>query len=325
MHQRLRSSFQMVLSLAIGVSVLGTQAMAQTDSVNQTKATESPTFRVPKTTQNKSSEVPKVATRLPNNNDANPKAAPAAPKHPLDRAVSIAEEALGRMRREVNDYTAILVKRQRINGELSPTTYMGAKIRCPRRDESGVETPFSIYMRFMKPAKVAGREVIWVDGKDDNKAWVHEGAGAPLLRLKSFLLEPTSTLMMRGQREPVYEAGLENLIIKLIEKAERDRAAGMCVVNYSDGATINKRSCSVIELIHEDQRAPYEFYKAQVFIDDELGLPIRFAAYDWPSAPGEAPELIEEYTYVNIKVNVGLKDSDFDPRNPTYKFKGLPN
>ncbi len=56
-----------------------------------------------------------------------------------------------------------------INGELGPTTYMGAKIRCPRRDESGVETPFSIYMRFMKPAKVAGREVIWVDGKDDNK------------------------------------------------------------------------------------------------------------------------------------------------------------
>lgn len=229
------------------------------------------------------------------------------------------------MRREVNDYTAILVKRQRINGEISPTTYMGAKIRCPRRDESGVETPFSIYMRFMKPNKVAGREVIWVDGKDDNKAWVHEGAGAPLLRLKSFLLDPTSPLMMRGQREPVYEAGLENLIIKLIEKGERDRAAGTCVVNYTDGATINKRSCSIIELIHEDQRAPYEFHKAQVFIDDELGLPIRFAAYDWPSAPGEEPELIEEYTYVNIKVNVGLKDSDFDPRNPAYKFKGLPN
>ena len=317
MHQRFRSSLTMVFSLAIGVSVLGTHAVAQNDSANQNIATESPTFRVPKT-----GEQERVA-RL--DNDMPGKATPARPKHPLDRAVSIAETALGKMRRDVYDYSAILVKRQRVNGVLSDATYMGTKIRCPRRSEAGVETPFSIYMRFMRPKKVAGREVIWVDGKDDGKAWVHEGAGAPLLRLKTFHLDPKSPLMMRGQREPIYEAGLENLIIKLIEKAERDRAAGLCEVNYTEGATINKRSCSVIELIHADQREPYEFYKAQVFIDDELGLPIRFAAYDWPTASGEAPELIEEYTYVNIKVNVGLTDTDFDPRNPKYQFKGLPN
>lgn len=316
MHQRFRNSLKVVFSLAIGVSILGTQAMAQSDSVNQNKTTETATFRVPKNDPVQKQEDQLRFAVLPPS---------VMPKHPLDRAVSIAEESLGRMRREVYDYTAILAKRQRVNGEISPTTYMGAKIRCPRRSESGEEIPFSIYMRFMKPAKVAGREVIWVDGKYDGKAWVHEGAGSPLLRLKSFLLDPNSTLMMRGQREPIYEAGLENLIIKLIEKAERDRAAGMCVVNYTDGATINKRSCSVIELIHEDRKEPYEFYKAQVFIDDELGLPIRFAAYDWPTAPGEAPELIEEYTYLNIKVNVGLKDIDFDPKNPRYSYKGLPD
>ena len=323
MHQRFRSSLTMVFSLAIGVSVLGTQAVAQNDSANQNKATESPTFRVPKTDQvPKTGGTPRIAD---SSNDMPGKVAPAKRKHPLDRAVSIAETALGKMRRDVYDYSAILVKRQRVNGVLSDATYMGTKIRCPRRSEAGVETPFSIYMRFMRPKKVAGREVIWVDGKDDGKAWVHEGAGAPLLRLKTFHLDPKSALMMRGQREPIYEAGLENLIIKLIEKAERDRAAGLCEVNYTEGATINKRSCSVIELIHEDQREPYEFYKAQVFIDDELGLPIRFAAYDWPTASGEAPELIEEYTYVNIRVNVGLTDTDFDPRNPKYQFKGLPN
>lgn len=323
MHQRFRSSLKMVLSLAIGVSVLGTQAVAQIDSANQNKETQSPTFRVPKT--------PRVADLspmkpIPKENDLSSNSIKTvAPKHPLDRAVSIAETALGRMRREVYDYTAIMAKRQRVNGELGPPTYMGVKIRCPRLKESGEEAAFSIYMRFMKPANVAGREVIWVDGKDESKAWVHEGAGSPLLRLKTFHLDPNSTLMMRGQREPIYEAGLENLIIKLIDKAERDRAAGPCEVNYQEGATINKRSCSVIELIHDDRREPYEFYKAQVFIDDELGLPIRFAAYDWPTSPGAKPELIEEYTYLNIKVNVGLTDQDFDPRNPKYKYKALPN
>lgn len=319
MHQRFRSSLKMVFTLAIGVSVLGTQAVAQNDSATQKQEPQAATFRVPKV-----AELPKPETTRDNDLPSTAGKSP-SPRHPLDRAVSTAEEALGRMRREVFDYTAILAKRQRVNGEIGPTTYMGAKIRCPRIKKSGEEAPFSIYMRFMKPTKVAGREVIWVDGKDDGKAWVHEGPGSPLLRLKSFLLEPSSTLMMRGQREPIYEAGLENLITKLIEKAERDRAAGQCIVNYSDGASINKRSCSVIELIHEDRKEPYEFHKAQVFIDDELGLPVRFAAYDWPTSPGAEPELIEEYTYLNITVNVGLTDIDFDPRNPKYKFKGLPN
>jgi hypothetical protein len=35
----------------------------------------------------------------------------------------------------------------------------------------------------------------------------------------------------------------------------------------------------------------------------ELNLPVRFDAYDWPKAPGEQPELAEEYTYLDVKLN----------------------
>ena len=31
-------------------------------------------------------------------------------------------------------------------------------------------------------------------------------------------------------------------------------------------------------------------------------------------------DVLEEYNYLNLKVNVGLKDEDFDPYNPAYKF-----
>ena len=31
-------------------------------------------------------------------------------------------------------------------------------------------------------------------------------------------------------------------------------------------------------------------------------------------------QLLEEYTYTNIKINVGLTDADFDTKNPNYKF-----
>ncbi len=51
-----------------------------------------------------------------------------------------------------------------------------------------------------------------------------------------------------------------------------------------------------------------------------LGLPIRFEAYDWPTRPLVEPELAEEYTYTDLKLNVGLKEVDFDVANAAYSF-----
>lgn len=244
--------------------------------------------------------------------------APKRVPHPLDRAVDQAKITLGDMRAEVKDYTALMAKRELVNGVVGTPSYMAVKIRCPRVAADGSKIPFSIYMKFLRPKQSAGREVIWVDGQNEGKLVVHECGG--LIGMRRIYLDPTGWLAMKGQRYPIYDAGLENLVVKLIEKAERDRAAGPCVVNYKEGATINKRSCSVIELIHNERRAPYEFHKAKVFIDDELNLPVRFAAYDWPTSPNEKPRLLEEYTYYNIKLNVGLTDMDFSPENPAYKF-----
>ena len=63
-----------------------------------------------------------------------------------------------------------------------------------------------------------------------------------------------------------------------------------------------------------------DFYQAQVFIDDQLSLPIRYIAYDWPKRAGAPLEVIEEYNYLDLKVNVGLTDADFDPYNADYNF-----
>ncbi|MFK7766967.1 MAG: DUF1571 domain-containing protein [Mariniblastus sp.] len=237
--------------------------------------------------------------------------------HPLNRAIDVAHKSLAKMRSEIYDYTAVMAKREQVKGVVGGQSYMELKVRCPRQSATG-QNPFSIYMKFLKPRESSGREVIWVDGKEQGKLCVHEGSG--IVKFRRFYLDPTSFLAMRGQRYPIYEAGLENLIVKLIEKAERDRAAGPCIVNYRDNGVIYKRPCDVIELIHNERRAPYEFHKAQVFMDKELGIPIRYAAYDWPQTPGGKPTLIEEYTYYNVKVNTGLTDLDFSPENKAYAF-----
>ena len=55
-------------------------------------------------------------------------------------------------------------------------------------------------------------------------------------------------------------------------------------------------------------------------MDDELHVPIRFAAYSWPETKDGKPVLQEEYTYRQVSLNVGLSDADFDPKNPAYGF-----
>jgi len=49
-------------------------------------------------------------------------------------------------------------------------------------------------------------------------------------------------------------------------------------------------------------------------------LPIRFEGYDWPREPGAPADLAEEYSYINLKLNVGLGDIDFDACNRQYSF-----
>ena len=43
--------------------------------------------------------------------------------------------------------------------------------------------------------------------------------------------------------------------------------------------------------------------------------------YDWPREAGGQPELIEEYTYRDLKLNIGLTDEDFSTQNPDYHFR----
>ncbi|MBT3889016.1 MAG: DUF1571 domain-containing protein [Planctomycetaceae bacterium] len=238
-------------------------------------------------------------------------------QHPLKPAIDIAKAALINSQKNINDYTATLVKRERIEGVLGAPEYIYLKVRNAKAG-----TPFSTYMYFVKPAIAKGREVIYVHGKNQGKMCAHEGGTGLKAAIPDLWLDPVGFLAMKGQRYPVTEIGLENLIVQLIDRAERDMKAGMCKVQFRKGAMINKRKCTMIQVTHPDKMVPYDFHVAQIFIDDELQVPVRYVSYDWPETEGARPKLIEEYTYVNVKLNNGFKDIDFDINNPNYNFKG---
>ncbi len=159
---------------------------------------------------------------------------------------------------------------------------------------------------------------MYVEGKNDGNMLAH-GVGIKKL-VGTVSLKPDGPMAMQGQRYPITEIGILNLTKRLIEVAEEDKQYGECEVKFYKGAKINKRPCTCIEVVHPTPRRNFRFHKALVFIDDELNIPVRYEAYEWPSAPGGQPPLLEQYTYVDIKLNNGFTDADFDVHNPSYGF-----
>ena len=252
----------------------------------------------------------------------NPPAAPAnvaAGKHPLDPALDMAKEALTHIEQNITDYSCRIIKQERIRGELLPPEHMDAKIRCRKVSNGTVSVPLSVYLKFVHPANIAGREVVWVEGRNNNKLRAHEGGGAGRF-LPSVWLDPDGAMAMRGNLHPIYDIGVENLVIKLIDRGTKETKFGECEVEFKPGAKINGRKCTVIQVMHPVQRPHFEFHKAEIFLDDELKVPTRYAAYFWPPAAGQPEPVLEAYTYLNMKTNVGLTDADFDSNNPNYNF-----
>ena len=175
-------------------------------------------------------------------------------------------------------------------------------------------------MYFLGPKEIKGRECVYVEGQNDGKLVGHEG-GVKGKLLGTHDLDPTGFIAMRGQRYPITEIGVRNLTTKLLEVAKADSHFGECEVKFFKDAKVNGRNCTGIQVTHPVRRDNFRFHIAQVFIDNELQVPIRYAAYDWPSAAGQAPQLIEEYTYLNMKLNQGLTDLDFDRANKDYGFQ----
>jgi hypothetical protein len=247
-----------------------------------------------------------------------PAAAPATAPHPLDPALELARHSLTLMQSQINDYTAVLVKRERIDDDLGDNEFMYIKVRNRKVVDNQVVVPFSVYLQFLQPASAKGREVIFVENANDGKIIAHEGGVKRMLG--THFLDPNGFLAMKGQRYPLTDIGLENLVLKLIERGEKDKRFGHCQVDLYPGGKVGGRPCTILRVVHPEKQPHYDFHVAEIFLDDEWKIPVRYAAFSWDKNENQENEIIEEYTYQKIKINVGLTDKDFDMANTEYNF-----
>ena len=236
--------------------------------------------------------------------------------HPLYSTYLIAQDIHEHIQENIDDYTCLMVKRERIDGELRPYEYLYVKFRSG--DVSNPQGQFGVYMKYLGPKRLKGQEALYVPGKNDGDILARRPGRRASLDLS---LDPNGSLAMRNSRYPITEFGIENMTRRLVEVAREDMRNDDCEVNIYRGAKVDGRSCTGYEVKHEDRKPRLRFHMARVFVDEELNVPIRYEAYDWPEVVDGEPRLLEEYTFRKLKLNVGLTDEDFERSHPDYGFR----
>jgi len=241
-----------------------------------------------------------------------PASAETAKPTDVESSISQALRMIGECKsrfRSVNDYSCDFYKRERINGTLTPLHVMTMKERTQ---------PKSIYFKFKQPNR--GREAIYVEGKNNGSILAHD-VGFTKFLAGTMELDPKGWRAMENNRHPITEAGIGELIDTIEGRWAKELHPKHSVINHFEEIQVGPHNSVVmIESIHPEHQPGFLFHKVRLFINREHGLPIRFEAYDWPRTPDGEPELVEEYTYLNLKLNQGLKDIDFDPANAQYSF-----
>lgn len=199
----------------------------------------------------------------------------------------------------VQDYTCLLSKKEWVDGKYVVWNNVIYKFRKPD----------CYYMKWTEGENF-GREIIYAGKKYGYQLEVHLGG---MLNVANFSLDPKGFIALRSSRHPIMESDF-GFILRMIQqnvrKAQKEKSA---VIDCLGEAEIGGRKV---------RKYRAEFPKGRGFInhiihlsvDDETDLPMRIEMYDWDE------KLVESYTFTNLKINTGLKDSDFDTENDSYGY-----
>ena len=227
--------------------------------------------------------------------------APAQKASPMDTPLRLIHEAQ-QAYQSVQDYTCLLIKRERINGRLPPDNVMEMKVRTQ---------PFSVYLRWLQPRSEAGQEVCYVAGRNDGKMRVRAKG---VLSVAGFIsLDPNDPRARQSSRRSITEAGIGNMIERFARAWENERRLNLTADVHVAEYEYNRRRCMRVEILHPNNgNGHFLYYRDVIYFDKETHLPIRLEFYDWPRVDGDTGQLVEVYSFANMRLNVGLGDNVFN-------------
>jgi len=213
---------------------------------------------------------------------------------PREQALRLLGEAR-QAYQSVQDYRCTLAMREQVGGQLQSEQIMAMEFRGQ---------PFSVHFRWQQPASKIGQEVFYVAGKNRGKMRVRPAGGlGSLVRFLS--VSPNSASVRENSRHTITEAGLGNMLEQFCRAWEQKTAEEVEVL-LSD-AIVDGKPCRRLEVRLVGSEESADWRRSVLFIEQEARLPLRVEYYD-PQG-----ELLEESTYLNLRINMGLADESFEP------------
>lgn len=213
----------------------------------------------------------------------------------LDSAMKIVEAKYATM----NDYTCTMAKKELVDGEY--ISWQKVIYKYKKYD--------NYYMKWTEGSQ-EGMEVIYAGKKYDYKLKAHLGGYMNLMNLS---IDPKGSTAMKKSRHPITESHLGftiQLMKNSLQKAKNEKG---CKIEFVKEQTLNKRNVKLYKAEFPPNKGFYG-HSIYIYLDDLLNLPVKFDVYDWND------KLLESYTFSDMKINVGLKDIDFDIENKAYNF-----
>lgn len=223
----------------------------------------------------------------------------------LERAVTFLEG--------IPDYTATFFKRELVNGAMSDGQVVHLKLR---------HEPFSVYMKWIVGDK--GRELLYVDGENDNHMLVKVGGMKGRL-LPCVKLDPAGSMAMNEARHPVTQVGLLNMCKRMLKHRREELGAAKLQVKCKfvpnqqvDGVSCD---CYVFDFDTPEVCSPYR--RSVQYVEKQHSIPVCIMNYAWNDGAAEVDEsaLIEHYSYSDLKLNQRLADVEFDRTNENYLLR----
>lgn len=208
-----------------------------------------------------------------------------------------ARTALGKVR----DYTCTFTRQESVKGVLTGEQVAEMRVRT---------SPAGVYVRFARPEAVAGMEVAYSAARKLPKMRYRP---AGLAGAKGFVTRDLDDAKFLAEnRHPVTEWTMAAVVDRVSAAVAREKTLNNPVEVYTGDYQFAGRNVVRYEIL---TRRPHTFryaYRMLVYVDKETKLPLRYEAYDQPKAGAATGDLLESYSFSDLKLNVGIGENAFD-------------
>lgn len=222
-----------------------------------------------------------------------------------------------RFLRNLNSYSAIFHKQERIGGDLSDLHQIELKVRH--------SPAFGVYMKWRNGDK--GRQVLFNSEEADRRMVVKLG-GLKGKFLPAVKLDPEGSQAMAEARYPVTKAGLLAMAERIIELRREEINQDLAVTcRRLANQQVDERSCYCFLFEYASREVSPVYRKSLVMIDTRYHVPMRVLNHTWTNDEDgltveqiDENTLIEHYSFSDINFAKEYVAEDFSRDNPLYRM-----